>query len=177
MINVEKINEKCLIALQALQDIMDATKLNRFTVYLEKIDGTVCQERLLYFIKQYEKLYTNGIDLIFISNRTEEGKAHFDNLFFFSKGRCIEMKDFLSADRIRNVKLKNEVNTWNVDRENYQFKNFEGDYFSKTAAIDSSTMNLSVTLEHGQTLHFEAVKKNCDFLYQVLKDYIVENES
>ncbi|MGD0170732.1 MAG: hypothetical protein ABSB81_01200 [Halobacteriota archaeon] len=179
ILEAEKMLEVSLSALQEIvQDIMDDPKLDEFLVYLEKIECTdeECQARVLNLIKQYKMLSIKKIDRIFITNYVIGDKTYFDNFWMFSDKRCFEISDFFHADKIKSLKLKNQVESWVVEKAAYGFKDFEGDYYTKSAASDSSKLSLSVILKSGKTLDFKAARKNCDFLYAILKDYIIENE-
>jgi hypothetical protein len=156
---------------------MDKATVFALNEYMLKIGAAIqCSSRVSDFMRQYEKLYGDEIGDIFITNYIKDDKIHFENLWFFSKKRWWEMRDFLTEDKITLVNLKNRVQSWTVEKEDYDFIDFDSDYYNKTAASASSTLSLSVILTNEQTLRFTAAGKNCDFLYEILKEYIIKNE-
>jgi hypothetical protein len=156
---------------------MDKATVFALNEYMLKIGAAIqCSSRVSDFMRQYETLYGDEIGDIFIANYVKNDKIHFENLWFFSEKRWWEMRDFLTEDQITLVNLKNRVQSWTVQKNDYDFKDFEGDYCNNTAASASSTLSLSVILTNEQTLRFKAAGKNCDFLYKILKEHITKNE-
>lgn len=168
MIDTEKIIQVSLSTLQALvQDIMDNAKLMRFTDYLDDI-SCFNYERLLHFVKQYEKLYNDDIEQIFVTNCIQDNKPLFEDLWFFCKTRCLKMSNFLSDDKTTIFPLKNSVSFWTYEKKDY-------DKTHQKAAADSTCL-LSVTFMNLQTANFRALGKNCVYLQDVLNKYIKENK-
>jgi hypothetical protein len=97
MIDVEKINEKCLIALQALQHIMDETEPlpKEFVDYLTNIEAWGHNWRIRGYLRESKKLPVPGhVKDIFISNDEEVAP---NDLWFFLDGYCLEAKNFLQT--------------------------------------------------------------------------------
>jgi hypothetical protein len=97
---------------------MDNAKLMRFTDYLDDI---LCfnYPRFLHFINQYEKLYKDEIEQIFVTNYIKDNKPFFEDLWFFCNNRCLRMSNFLSEDKTTIFPLKNSVSFWTCEKKDY----------------------------------------------------------
>jgi hypothetical protein len=180
MIEVAEIKEKCLIAFQKiLEDIMVEANVWEFTEYLDRIGATDLYRPIGLLLEQYKKLYNDEILDIFVSNGISENQIKWETLWFFSERDCFEMKKFLNKNSMHVTRLKNNVQSYNFDKDNYQFQDLKtkGDYYADRTAPASACFRVSATLSNGQEIEFKALGRNCTFLSYILKKYIKENEA
>ena len=179
MIDIQEIDKKYLIAFQKfLEDIMVEANVWTFTEYLDGIGATHLYRPLGHHIEQYKKLYSEDIHDIFVSNDIADNEPKWETLWLFSEKYCVEMKNFLKEDSMSLIRLKGNVESWEIEKENYVIKDFktERDYYFNTGTSASARLHVSVKLLHGQAVYFKALGKNCDFLLNIFNKYIKANQ-
>lgn len=126
------------------------------------------RDKATEIIDFYESLYPNQLKTVFVSEYVDnEGNRHFENLWIFTDKHICEAKSFLTEDDFDSAISKKAVNYWRVKKENYDFE----------AATQKSRMTLSFGLTTGISGKLKASGENCDFLRELLKQYIIPNET
>jgi len=167
IIEAEKILQVSLSALQAIvQDVMDTGKLIGFTDYLDAIGCP--RERLYHFVNEYEKLYKDEIEQIFVTNYIKDNEPFFEDLWFFCGKYCLKMSNFLSEDQTSWLRLKNSVISYTNKKRDYSEKD--------PNVIAKSSCFLSVTLSSRQTLCLRALGRNCNVLENIFNKYVLINQ-
>jgi hypothetical protein len=167
MIDVEEIENKYLIALQALRDIMPEVNRNvlreDFEKYLIKIKFQSAYEQTVHFLHELDKLPVAGeIRDIFIANDAEPR-----SLWFFLKGYCIEIRNFLETGKVleefQMTPLKRKAEWVNVKKQNFNIE-------LELQTDEAPKLQISVKLD--QTLSLDATgTPNCQHLLKIYREY------
>jgi hypothetical protein len=173
MIDTEKINKKYLIALQALQDIMNEIEPlpKEFGSYLTDIGVWDTNWRVSEYLHEFKKLPVKGeIKGIFLSNDEEVAPK---SLWFFLDGYCLEVKNFLgkrtALKDIQMTSLKGEAESVNIKKQNFNIDT-ESPVQGEPA---QSKLQISVKLENDRILSLSAVDApNCRHLLKIYKEYL-----
>ena len=126
------------------------------------------RDRLYHFVNEYEKLYKDEIEQIFVTNYIKDNKPFFEDLWFFCGTYCLKMNNFLSEDQTSWFRLKNSVISWTNKRRDYDEKNQK--------VLAESSCFLSVTLVSQQTLCLRALGANCQYLERIHNKYVITNQ-
>jgi hypothetical protein len=173
MINVEKIENKYLIALQALQDIMAEVNRNvlreDFDSYLKKILAWAAYDEVVYFLREFKNLPIEGeIKDIFISNDAEIGPK---SLWFFLDGYCLEVKNILEKGKtlqdMQMTALKGEAEWVNIKKQNFHIET------ESSSPDDQLPSKLQISVKLDQILHLSAVNvPNCVHLLKIYREIL-----
>ncbi|MGZ4865331.1 MAG: hypothetical protein ACXV76_13120 [Halobacteriota archaeon] len=172
MIDTEKINEKYLIALQALQDIMNEVEQlpKEFKGYLTEIKEWETNWRVSELLSEFKALPLKGeVKDIFVSNDKDIAPK---SLWFFLEGYCLEAKNFLEKgkglEETQITSLKGEPEWINVKKQNFNI-----DTGSKTPYEQTQPkLQISVKLEEDRILSLSAVNiDNCRHLLKIYRTY------
>jgi hypothetical protein len=177
MIDSKELYKQCFIAFQnSLKDIMELKRIQPFTDYLDAIHLWKFYKNLDDCINQYEKVYTDEVTDVFISNDIINNKITCGSLWLFNKTGCIEMKNFPNVNNMRFVQLKDS--TYETESDDYKFYDCETlrDCLQKTGTSDNAHLRIDVVLSSGRGMQLTAVGKNCDFLFFILKKYLKGNK-
>lgn len=180
MINVREIENKCLIALQALQDIMNEIgwSADNFYTYVEGIHATSAKERVAYFLREFRALSTeeDPPKNIFISNSVKPEQDIIDvntileDLWFFWAGYCVKFENFMEDDsqKMRVNPLKDEAQSLFFTKKNFRLQT------ETPVPRVNVTPQLSITvkLENGDVFELKAARTlNCKKLLKIYREY------
>jgi len=170
MIDLELINEKCLIALQALQDIMNESEQYKVPDALEeyltdvKVWGIVWNVQK--FFRELKNLQIKGeVEDWFVSNDKDIGTK---DLWLFVDGYAIEARNLREnkpAEDIRITSLHGNAAWINFKRPGFDLENE-----TSISAESPSKFQVSVKLDQILTLSAEGVK-NCKHLLEIYRKY------
>ena len=141
----------------------------QFIPYLKEID--IVTRTLITRVEHIYTLCTNmcpeKIEDIFVTDYIkEDGTREYENLWFFSKGYCLEAKKFLSQIDLDITPLPNRINYWTVTIQDFDFK--------KASEKSRLTLQFRTVQEiHGD---YKAAKRNCDYLNMIINKYIKPNQ-
>jgi len=138
-----------------------------FIKYLQSIDLT---ETLLQRIKVihefYKKLCPEKITGLFVSDYiTMDGEKNYENLYFFSERYIMKAKHFIERDDFNMTLIKEKIYHLQIQKLDYDFNK----------ATEKSRLYLEFILDTGMVYNFKASKKNCDYLKNVLFQYVLPN--
>lgn len=170
MIDVETINEKCLIALQALQDIMNDFEYDlpqEFKKYLQDLEVWETNWKVDSLFRELKNLPIRGkIENIFVSNDEDVGSK---SLWFFLEGYSIEVKNVGSGEPLHDIQmtaLQGNAAWVNIKKQNFDLG--KADSISNTPR---SKLQISVKLD--QVLSLPAAgKANCQHLLRIYRKYL-----
>jgi len=141
----------------------------KFIPYLKGVD--IVTRTLL---KRIEFIYTLCSDMcleeiedVFVTDYIKgDGTREYENLWFFSKGYCLEAKKFLSQIDLDITPIKNRITYWTVTAQNFDFKK----------ASENSRLNLAFNTVQGISGDFKAARRNCDYLKALINRYVKPNQ-
>jgi len=141
----------------------------KFIPYLKEVDITT---RAL--LKRVEFIYNLCCDMcpeeiedIFVTDYIkEDGTREYENLWFFSKGYCLEAKKFLTQINLDVTPIKKRIYYWTVTAQDFDF----------SKATDKSRLNLTYRLVQEILGNFKAAKGNCDSLQAIINKYVKPNQ-
>lgn len=145
--------------------------MNEFLKYLHAIG---MNKPLIDKVKKYYdfyipifKIYGEKIEDIFISEYSlEEGERIYENIWFFSKKLCGEVKQFNSEqENIDITPLYKHIIYWNIKKSNYDFNKA------------SKNSSLYIEFRFGTKVigSLRASKENCNFLRDIFYKHIAPN--
>ena len=139
----------------------------KFIKYLDCISmANAFRNKIETIYKLCKELCAEEITDIFITDYIkEDGSREYENLWFFSEKHCMEAKQFRTIDDFDIIPIKKRVTYWNIQKNNYDFKN----------ATEKSRLFLRVNFEFGMGGDFKAAKENCDYLKKIILKYIMKN--
>lgn len=139
----------------------------KFIKYLDCISiANAFRNKIETIYKLCKELCPEEITDIFITDYIkEDGSREYENLWFFSDKHCMEAKQFRTRDDFDIIHIKKRVTYWNIQKQNYDFKN----------ATEKSRLFLRVNFEFGMSGEFKAAKENCDYLKKIILKYIMKN--
>ena len=138
-----------------------------FIKYLESIGITkAIRERIETIYEYYKEMCSDEITGIFITEYIkEDGSREYENLWFFSDKYCMEAKQFITTDNFDITSIKKQISYWAIKKQDYDFKK----------ATEKSRLSLSVAFNADITGTFKAAKENCDYLKEIIFEYIKIN--
>lgn len=141
----------------------------KFVKYLEAIDipPLIITDRIEKIFKWYENTCPDEItDIVVSEYLTDEGTRVYENLWFFSKFYCMEAKEFLRKEDFDMTYLMKQVYYWNIKNNKYELE----------TATNESQVYLEFVYAYADLKGIiKASKKNCDYLFKILKTYIIPN--
>jgi hypothetical protein len=172
MIDVETINQKCLIALQALQDIMNEFESlpKEFSDYLRDIEAWETNWRVSEYLHELKALPLQGnVKNIFISNDEEVAPK---SLWFFLDGYCLAVKNFLeertAPKDIQMTSLTGKAESVNIKKQNF---NIDTESPIPNEPLQSK-LQITVELKNDWILALSAVDvSNCVHLLGIYRRY------
>jgi len=126
----------------------------KFISYLKEID--IVTKILITRVEHIYNLCTDmcpeKIEDIFITDYVKaDGTREYENLWFFSKGYCLEAKGFLSQINLDITPLKNRINYWTITIQDFDFKK----------ASENSRLTLAFNTVQEIHGNYKAAKRNC----------------
>ena len=141
---------------------------DEFSKYLKTIGiEKLFFERAEAVVQFYEDLFPGQIEDIFVTEYLDnENKRQYEHLWLFTSTAMIEAKRFLHEDDFDFMPLKNQLDYWNIKKQDYDFKNSnEKSRMTVTYVIGGKDMG-------GE---FKASRENCDFLREIFLKHIIPN--
>ncbi len=141
----------------------------KFISYLNEID--IVTRTLITRVEDIYKLCVDmcpdKIEDIFVTDYVKaDGMREYENLWFFSKGYCLEAKKFLSQINLDLLPLKNQINYWTITLQDFNFKK----------SSEKSRLTLDFKTVQEVRGDFKAAKNNCDYLYIIINKYVKPNQ-
>jgi len=138
-----------------------------FKKYLESIGITeALSNRIETIYEFYREICPDEITNIFVTDYIkEDGTRENENLWFFSQKYAMEAKLFIEKDDFDISPIRNRIYYWIVQKQNYDFKK----------AGEKSRLYLKFSLDTGVSGELKASKENCDYLRNIIREYIVAN--
>lgn len=174
MINTEEIGRKYLIALQALQDIMNEIGLRKdFYSYLIRINAENVGGRIGYFLREFKNLpIQKEPEAIFITSFVDGEDTMLEDLWFFLEGYCIKVTDFSEheePDKMKLISLEGEAQCVYITKKNFRFQTESPDPRRDVP----SQLGITMKLENGEVLEFKAAQTaNCKHLLDIYRKYL-----
>ena len=141
----------------------------KFIPYLKEVDITtrVLLERIEFIYNLCSDMCQDKIEDVFVTDYVkEDGMREYENLWFFSKGYCLEAKKFLSEINLDITPIKNRVTYWTVTAQDFDFKK----------ASEKSRLHLRYDLVQRISGEFKAARGNCDSLQAIINKYVKPNQ-
>jgi len=138
-----------------------------FIKYLESIGltETLCK-RIETIYEFYKDVCPDEIADIFVTDYiTEDGSREYENLWFFSEKYAMEAKQFITKDDFDITPIKNRIHYCRIQKWDYDFKK----------ATEKSRLYLRCDQDTGMSCEFKASKENCDYLKDIILNYILPN--
>ena len=138
-----------------------------FIEYLKSIGltETLCK-RIETIYEFYNDVCPDEITGIFVTDYiTRDGSREYETLWFFSEKYAMEAKQFIKKDDFDITPIKNRIQYWRIEKQNYDFKK----------ATEKSRLYLEFTLDTGISGDFKASKENCDYLRNIILKYVLPN--
>jgi len=138
-----------------------------FIKYLQCIDLTqTLYKRIEAIYEFYQKLCPEKITGLFVSDYiTMDGERNYENLYFFSERYIMKAKHFIQRDDFNMTLIKEKIYHLQIQKLDYDFNK----------ATEKSRLYLEFILDTGMVYNFKASKKNCDYLKNVLFQYVLPN--
>jgi len=138
-----------------------------FIKYLQSINLT---ETLLQRVKVihefYQKLCPEKIAGLFVSDYiTMNGERNYISLYFFSEKYIMKAKHFIERDDFNMTLIKEKIYHLQIQKLDYDFNK----------ATEKSRLYLEFILDTGMIYNFKASKENCDYLRDILFQYVLPN--
>ncbi len=139
----------------------------KFKEYLEAIGITkTFQERIETIYDFYREICPDEITGILVTDYIkEDGAREYENIWYFSKGYCMEAKQFTGKDDFDITPIQNRVCYWQIKKQDYDFKK----------AGEKSRLHLHFSLDTGIVGDIKASKENCDYLRNIACEYVLPN--
>src|SRR3972149_10515541 len=128
--------------------------------YLDAISITaeVLHERIKKIYDFYKGVCKDDItDIMITEYLKEDGSREYESLWFFSEKYCMEAKQFITSDNFDMVAMKNRINYWKVQKQDYDFGK----------ATERSRLTIYVSLGTLSSLDLKASKENCSQLKNI----------
>ena len=138
-----------------------------FMKYLQSIalTETLCK-RIEEIYEFYKKLCPEKITGLFVSNYiTMDNEGNYENLYFFSERYIMEAKHFIERDDFNMTMAKGKIYHLQIRKLDYDFNK----------ATEKSRLYLEFILDTGMVYNFKASKENCDYLKDILFQYVLPN--
>lgn len=138
-----------------------------FIKYLESIDITkTLRKRIETVYEFYREMCPDEITDIFISDyMKDDGSREYESACFFSKKYYMEANQFMTKDDFDMTPAQKRVVYWTIQKQDYDFEK----------ATEKSRLYLSIELDTGIRGEFKAVKKNCDYLRDIIVKHVMAN--
>jgi hypothetical protein len=138
---------------------------NEFVDYLNAINmSETLQARVEAIYEIYEEIVPDEITGIFVTDYvTDEGLREFESLWFFSDRSALEAKSFVNKYDLDYTPLS-AINYWKLEAKQYDFGE----------ATVESRLRLHFTIQP-VVCNLRASRENCDYLMQILKEFVVPN--
>jgi hypothetical protein len=168
MIDVETINEKCLIALQALQDIM--TEFGKYILpdefkqYLTDLGVWETNWKANDILREFKQLPIAGEpNDIFVSNDKDIAPP---SLWFFFDGYCLEAKNYLAkVQDVQITSLEGKAKWVNIKKENFSFE-------AENRENITEPTKLQIAFRLDEILSLSAVGvENCKKLLEIYRNH------
>ena len=142
--------------------------MKEFKTYLEKIDikteALLNRIQLVYDVAS--EMCPETIEQIFITDYiNKENTRAYESIWFFSKGYCMEAKDFVTDYSIDIIPINKKIYRYEIILKDYDFK----------TATPESRLQLSIQFEEGLFGDLKAAKENCDVLRDIILKYVKPN--
>ena len=139
----------------------------KFKEYLESIGITeILSNRIENIYEFYRDMCSDEITNIFVTDYIKrDGTREYENLWFFSQKYAMEAKLFIEKDDFDITPIRKRIVYWEIQKQNYNF----------TKAGEKSRLYLEFRLDTGMGGELKASKKNCDYLREIIREYIVAN--
>ncbi len=141
----------------------------KFISYLKEVDITtrVLLKRVEFIYTLCSEMCPDEIEDIFVTDYIKaDGTREYENLWFFSKGYCLEAKQFLTQIDLDITPIKRRITYWTVTAQDFDFKK----------AADKSRLNLTFKLVQRIDGEFKAAKGNCNSLQAIINKYVKPNQ-
>ena len=139
----------------------------RVLEYLRKIEiPEILQGKTEIIYELFRRLCPDPILDVFISDYIDsEGNRMYEHLRFFSEKYVMSAMNFVTEEDFRITPIKKQILQIQIEKQDYDFEN----------ATERS--RLSAIVEFGTTKKavFKASKRNCDYLRNIVRKFIIPN--
>lgn len=137
-----------------------------FKAYLEKVDITtealLSRIQLIYDVAS--EMCPERIEQIFVTDYIKKDNTRaYESIWFFSKGYCMEAKDFETDYSIDIIPIK--IYRFEIALKDYDFKK----------ATPKSRLQLSIQFDEQLSGDLKGAKENCDVLRDIILKYLKPN--
>jgi len=138
-----------------------------FKKYLKDVGITGdIRERVERIYDFYREICPDEITGIFITDYIkEDGERVYEHLWFFSEKYCMEAKQFITTDDFDITPIKSRILYWGLKKQDYDFKK----------ATEKSRLHLKFKMDTWIDGELKASKGNCDYLRDIILEYIKSN--
>jgi hypothetical protein len=179
MIDVEEIENKYLIALQALQDIMalvdESWYREDFKDYLKSIQAWSVDDQVRYFLRELKNFpVKKAPEDIFVTNSVSGSEVTFGDLLLFSEDYCTRISDISqqneAIEKMEVIPLVGEAKCVYITKNNFSFATET----PTDRRLGGTELNITIKLEN-EILELKAAGLvNCNHLLSMYRTYLAQ---